>query len=438
MATFKLESFSPGVIGSTAANLFQKKLLNAVVAAPAHSVIDCTSYSGDITLTSTIQIKKPLTLLFGNVRLILSVGQSKHMFHILSPNVSIIGADRSTSSASLNAGTIFKMGVSGGGYHVYAANVANTGTTSASGLTLENIDFEGLKSIYTSVSNAVNYTYSGAGGILISEGNPGREGSSINNVSLKNIHVFNVKQHGILMYGAVASRLEKCRVTNVSGHGFYITGLSNSVHIDTCHASSTDLAGFCVDDSTHCSLTTCVAENCSLGYWLRKAKAITLNSCGADSSVVSNATLPYNLGISLLNSDSSTVIDDIGADNTGFFKGTNFMITFGEANSLISCHSKDPGNRPGMGTYAHRLTSHFTIAGDSKNNRIAAPFITGTSTVKYEFRLFDINEYLPFFNFLDYYVWSNQTSAPEPDDPSMASSQTLYNQSNSYLITFYD
>jgi hypothetical protein len=331
------------------------------------------------------------------------------------------------------------MNVSGAGYHVFAANVNNTGTASASGLVLENIDFEGLRSTYTSVSNVATYTSAGAGGILISEGNPEQPGSNVANISLKNIHVNSAKHHGIMIYGAITSRLEKCRVRNTGGHGYYITGSSTSVHLDTCYALSTNLAGFCLHGISYSVLTACAADNCSLGYWLRSTKGVTLTSCGAEASVINTNVLPYNLGITLWNSDGTTIISDIGSDNIGFFKGTNFLITGGEGNVLTACYSKDPGNRAGQTTYAHAKTSHFTVAGPARTNKISAPVIAGTAPVKYLFRFNDIGGDYPFFNFLDYYNNNVETTDPEPiDDPAMTPLRDLYNQNNTYLITFID
>jgi len=439
MATIKLETFGPGAFGSTASSLFQSKLLNAVNTAPAGTVIDCTSYTGTLTLTGTVTIKKPLTLLFGKVIINFSTGNGRHMFHIQSSNVEIIGLNRSTATASGDAGTLFRMNVSGAGYHIYAANTNTTGTASASGLVLENIDFEGLKSTYTSVSNVATYSYAGAGGILISEGNPDQSGSNIANISLKNIHVNSARHHGIMIYGAITSRLEKCRVRNTGGHAYYIAGSSTSVHFDTCYALSANLAGFCLHGSSYSVLTACAADNCSVGYWLRSAKATTITSCGAEASTINASTLPYNLGITLWNSSGITTINDIGSDNIGFFKGTNFLLTGGDGNILNACYSKDPGNRAGQTTYAHAKTSHFTVAGPARSNRISVPTIAGTSPVKYIFRYNDIGGDYPFFNFLDYYVYTVETTDAEPaNDPAMTPLQELYNQNNTYLITFID
>jgi hypothetical protein len=439
MATIKLETFGPGAYGSTSSSLFQAKLLNAVNTAPAGTVIDCTSYTGTLTLSSTVTIKKPLTLLFGKVTITFSTGNGKHMFHVLSSNVQIIGNSRSTATNSGDAGTVFKMPVSGAGYHVYAANTTSTGTVSASGLVLENIDFEGLRSTYTSVSNVATYTYAGSGGIVISEGNPEQSGSNVSNILLRNIHVNSAKHHGIMIFGAITSKLEKCRVRNTGGHGYYITGSSTSVHIDTCYALSTCLAGFCLHGISYSSLTTCAADNCAVGYWLRSTKGITLTSCGAEASIINASTLPYNLGITLWNSSGTTTINDIGSDNIGFFKGTSYLITGGEGNTLTSCYSKDPGNRATEDTYGHAKTSHFTIAGPARTNKISAPVVTGDSPLKYLFRVEDIGNDYPTFNFIEYLMYYVDTSDPEPaNDPAMTSVGDLFNKGNTYLITFID
>ncbi len=439
MATIKLETYGPGAYGSMSSSLFQAKLLNAVNTAPAGTVIDCTSYTGSQTLTSTVSIKKPLTLLFGKVTITFATGAGKHMFCVLSSNVQIIGTSRSTATASNDAGTVFKMPVSGSGYHVYAANTSTTGTVSPSGLVLENIDFEGIKSTYTSVNNVATYTYLGAGGIVVAEGNPGQSGSNVSNILLRNIHVNSAKHHGIMIYGAITSKLEKCRVRNTGGHGYYITGSSTSVHLDTCYALSTDLSGFCLHGTSYCALTACAADNCSLGYWLRSAKATSMNGCGAEASVIKSGILPYNLGTNLWSSAGNVSINDIGSDNVGFFKGTNYLITGGEGNTLTSCYSKDPGNRATEDTYGHAKTSHFTIAGPARTNKISAPVVTGDSPLKYLFRVEDIGDDYPTFNFIEYLMYYVDISNPEPaDDPAMTPVGDLFNKGNTYLITFID
>ena len=434
MATIKLETFGPGTYGSTSSSLFQSKLLNAVNTAPANSVIDCTSYTGLLTLTNTVVIKKPLTLLFGQVTISFSTGLGKHMFHVTSGNVQIIGVSRSTATGSNDAGTIFKMPVSGAGYHVYAANTSSTGTTSPSGLVLENIDFEGLKSTYTSVNNAATYTYAGSGGIFIAEGNPEQSGTNVANVLLKNIHVNSAKHHGITLFGAITSRLEKCRVRNTGGHGYFITGSSTSIHLDTCYALSTNLAGFCLDGAVYSSMTTCAADNCSVGYWLKGSKGITLSSCGSENAVINSATLPYSLGITLWSSVGTVTINDIGTDNINFFKGTSFLITGGESNSLISSYSKDPGNRSGQITYANARTSHVTLAGSATLTRLTTPLFAGTSPVKYKIRIVPIGSTYPTKNMVDIGTYTISTASTEPADISaMLPLFDIFNQNNTQL-----
>ena len=68
MATIKLETFSPspGVISST---LFEKKLRTALTSAPSGSTVDCTTYTGNVYITATIPITRPITHIFSHVPL---------------------------------------------------------------------------------------------------------------------------------------------------------------------------------------------------------------------------------------------------------------------------------------------------------------------------------------------------------------------------------
>ncbi len=394
MATLKLESFGTSP-GSTSPALFASKMQTAVTTAAAGTVIDCTSYTGTITLATAITITRSVSLVFGNLTLVQGK-LDQNLFNIFAPNVSITGVSRSTNSTANDGRTVFSMTISSvASYHIFCANTSTSSPSwaSYSGLTLENFDCIGLQSSYTaSPSGNPVYTVNGAGGILIAEGNPGQANTNVQNVLISNVMVNNVGKHGIMIYGGMTSKLEKCRVSGAGGHGFYITGGSTSVNLDTCYASGTKLAGFCLHDTTYSTLINCASDSNGLGYWMRNANSITMSSCGAEANQV-RTSIPNNLGITLPSQSGTITINDIGEDNVNFIKGTSYLFTGGSNITGTACYSKDPGNRAGQTTFLSKYTAH--IHGDYGTDKVNMDNFkrAGTSTTKYFYRLQDVNNF---------------------------------------------
>jgi len=440
MATYKLESFAGGVGNTTNILYFNAKLVTALNTIPNHSVLDCTNFSGTATISNTINIRKPITILLGSIKLNYTGPVNSHMIIIGSANVKIYGINRVTHTSATNGGTTLSMTVSSRGYHIYCANINNINAwASSGGLELKDLNLEGVKSVYTVSSGVATYTTVGSGGIVIAEGNPNQSGSNIPNIKLENLSITDTKHHGIMIYGAITSKLERCRVRNTAGHGYYITGSSTSMHLDTCYALSTNLAGFCLHDTNYSTLTSCAADNCKIGYWLRNTSSTTLNGCGAEAgTIAANDTIPNNLGISLINSVGSVSINDIGSDNVNFFKGTSYLITGGGSNCLNSCYSKDPGNIAGATTYTSSKTSHITFGGSTSLNRLNTPRFTGTSPLKYSIKFVTIGTDTPIRNLIDIENFTYDGSATEPTDTTFSPIATVFNQNNSTQFFTFD
>lgn len=422
MATFKLETFPPGTPGNTATNFFASKLQNAVTTAAMGTVIDCTSYTGTITLSNTITITRSVTLIFGNLT-ILFTGAGKNLFNVLAPNVKITGVSRSTNTDAVDGKTVFSMtNSSNGGYHIYCANNSSSGPSSNwksySGFTLENVDLLGVQSVYTSVGTVATYSLKGVGGILVAEGNPGQSNTNVQNVLISNVFINGTTAHGIMLYGAMVSKIEKCRVTKAGGHAYYIAGGSTSVSLDTCYALSSTLAGFCLHSTSYSSLNNCASDNCGLGYWLRSTSTTTLVGCGTEASII-KSVMPYNLGLTLPSSAGNVTINDIGSDNINYVKGTSYFISGGESNTLVNPYSKDPGNRAGETTYASKYTAHLVMYGGTNSNNVISPKFTGSSPVKYIIRLDDLSGNNPRNCNIQYAVGSfdptNPVESPDTD-----------------------
>jgi hypothetical protein len=416
MATLKLESFGTSP-GSTSPALFASKMQTAVTTAAAGTVIDCTSYTGTITLATAITITRSVSLVFGNLTLVQGK-LDQNLFNIFAPNVSITGVSRSTNSTANDGRTVFSMTISSvASYHIFCANTSTSSPSwaSYSGLTLQNFDCIGIQSSYTaSPSGNPVYTVNGAGGILIAEGNPGQANTNVQNVLISNVMVNNVGKHGIMIYGGMTSKLEKCRVSGAGGHGFYITGGSTSVNLDTCYASGTKLAGFCLHDTTYSTLINCASDSNGLGYWMRNANSITMSSCGAEANQV-RTSIPNNLGITLPSQSGTITINDIGSDNVNFIKGTSYLFTGGSNITGTACYSKDPGNRAGLSTFLSKYTAHIHgVAGTTKVNMDNFK-AAGTSTTKYLYRLEDVNN----FHIDDLVTQYDPTNPTESPDGSM-------------------
>lgn len=438
MATIKLETFAPGTPGNTSTALFASKLQNAVTTAASGTVIDCTSYTGIINLSNSITITRSVTLLFGNLRLNLNTA-GRNMFNVFAPNVSIIGVSRSTSSTAGDGKTVFAMAsTTSGAFHIYCANNQSSGTSSNwasySGLTVENLDLLGVQSTYTSSGGTVSYTTRGVGGIVVAEGNPGQTNTNVQNVLISNVFINGATAHGIMIYGGMTSKIQKCRVTNAGGHAYYIAGGSTSMSLDTCYALSSKLAGFCIHGSNYSTLNNCAADNCGVGYWLRSSGSISLVGCGAEASVVQGG-IPNNLGLTLPSSAGNITINDIGSDNVDYIAGTSYFLSGGESNTLVNPYSKDPGNRAGLTTYSSRYTAHLVMYGDTSFTSVISPKFTGTSPLKYMVRLEELASNAPIQNTIQaVYTSFDPTNPVETDDTDDLPVADILDQGSSNLF----
>jgi hypothetical protein len=386
-------------LSSVSGGTFTAKLQNACTSTlyPEGTVFDCSGFTSvsvpSQAITGTITITRAgITLLFSEGDFIMSTAGDANMFDIQAPNVTIIGVSRSAKdSVPTNGATRFVMNSPSTGYHVYTRPNLTTFASSDS-LTIMNCDFVGVKSIYTSSGGTVNYSTTGAGGIVLTEGNVDQPNSNLNNVMISEVLVSGAKQHGIMIYGGMASKLQNVRVRNAAGHGFYIAGSTTSTSLDACYASGNYLAGFCINNTTYSTLTSCASDSNGLGYWMRNANSVTLNSCGAEACEV-RSSIPNNLGITVKNSAGNVLINDIGSDNVNFIKGSSFLFTGGSNITGTSCYSKDPGNRAGQSTFVSKYTAHIHAEQDTEKVNMDNFLATGTSPTKYLYRLGNVSKF---------------------------------------------
>ncbi len=413
MATVQLSSV-PGT------NLTQK-LQNAAAnntMYPAGTVFDCTLYKGAQTLTSTVRIvRKGAKFIFGSINLSYTPS-SGNMFEIYAPNVTIEGVTRSTTEDSGTQGsTRFVMDIVNQGYHIITLPSSNVSWASSNSLTIKNCQFLGKASEYTSSGGTAVYSIVGAGGIMITEGDPEVSGN-ISNVILDNVLVHSARYHGITIFGGITSSITNCRVSNAAGHGFYITGSTTSTKLDTCFASGNTLAGFCLQDTTYSTLINCASDSNGLGYWLRNSSNCTLVSPGAEQNLV-RSSIPNQLGVTLPNSAGTITLNDVGSDYTSIIKGTSYLLTNSDYNTITSPYSKDPSASSGETVWSSKYTAHIYIAGSSSYNYIISPQLAGDSPSKYLYRIDDLAGSGPFANTIVAQITSydptNPTESPNGD-----------------------
>mgnify|MGYP000035188446 FL=1 len=415
---------------------FQSRLATAASTVADGTVVDCTFYTGTQTINKTIVVSKSATFVFGNSIINGTLPANNHMFHIVVPNVRFqgdyeVGIQNLTATTSTNTSTKpkFVMTEKGSGYHFYCSHTAKTGTTynwaSASGFSLHNLELTGITSQYTldSSGNPV-YSIPGAGGVFITEGNPGISGSNIANVRLTDLTIDRTRFNGILLYGAIASTIANTSVNAATGHGIFISGSSTSVEIDTCKVTNSGFAGIIHQNSTYSSVRSCISEQNGLGYWLRSSNNITLEACGAEKGFV-KPTAPSSFGIILYNSTGSITLSEVGGDHVNYIKGTSYFTSGGSYNTYESCYSKNPGNV--TTSYLDKRTTHFGFLGTTEKCKVIAPGIFNSGVVKYNYRIESLGASAPSDLFINapvsFYDPSNPTESP--DNPTQQTATVL-------------
>jgi hypothetical protein len=348
-------------------------------------------------------------------------GIRDHMFWIQSDNVTIEGTGRSSKKdtvSSTYANTQFHMilpnnATQHGGYHISNENITpDTVTEAYNVITLKGFDCIGVEQNYNdsgpgntivpvpwpSTSPNFGLPGYGAGGICIVEGNPfvSGGGNAVNQVYIENIFVWQTRDHGILLLGAILAQIINCRVSNAAGHGFYLGGTcvdnvspftlggSTSTYFVNCYASSGKLAGFCAHSASYSQFQNCAAEFFGMGYFLRSAFNVSLFGCGAEQNDSSD-NIPVDMGITFKSYDGTSVVDktlnDIGTDFRTRYKGTSLYIGGGRNLYIPNFFSTEPGNRTSYSTPSSQHTTHVTIFQAARAVYIVNPRMTGTSPV---------------------------------------------------------
>ena len=354
---------------------FGATLQSAITSVATGSIIDCTTYTGSQSITSSIIIDKPLTIRLGNSDINVNFDSSDlntHLFNITNTsNVIIEGLGRSPKASTQPSPTVITMTNNGAGYHIFG--------TGSNSITIKNLDLIGNKSDDYNLST-------GVGGVCFIEPNPGvsQAGNTVNNITLSNLFVNGTRDHGIYFVGSIMSDVSNCRISNAGGHGFFTTEGSTSTKFTNCYASSGNLAGFCIHNTSYSTLENCAAESFGVGYWIRSSFNVSLIGCGAESNT-SPATLPNSdLGITF----GSYTVDDWSTDYTDYVVGTSYLLTGGKNIVLNNLYSKDPGRNQ-----IFNNTSHYTIASANSGSILLSPrcMIVDSQPLNYDILIKDIS-----------------------------------------------
>ena len=335
-------------------NDFQTALTNALASIPAEStdatIIDCTYFHGEHIITSGFVINNPVKLMFGGINVIYNNPGDSNFFTINSNDVSIIGINRNTDKNSVSTGaTTFTMTGTENNDNLNGYHIKSTGH--------KNILIQGLtlKGVRTSMGHQYldpGYPLDGVGGIYIEKENPAETSGGItcNNTRIENVLIAGSKAHGIYIDTPILSTIKNVRVSDCGGHGIFLNG-GTSTMLENVYASSANMAGFCIYGSTYIQLNNCVAENAGVGFWLRSAREITLQSPGVEETKTYGAqpwrnTSNGKVGLGLRTSGVSdgqavdVFISDVSNSQGGYFIGYGILITGGQGINIFTPYIK--------------------------------------------------------------------------------------------------
>ena len=333
---------------------FQTALTAALAAIPEGTedatIIDCTYFKGQHTVTSGFTINNPVKLIFGGIDVTYNNPGDSNFFTINSNDVSIIGINRNTDKNSVSTGaTTFIMTGSENndnlnGYHIKSKGYKNI---LIQGLT--------LKGVRTSMGHQYldpNYPLDGVGGIYIEKENPATTSGGItcNNTRIENVLIAGSKAHGIYIDTPILSTIKNVRVSDCGGHGIFLNA-GTSTMLENVYSSSANMAGFCIYGSTYVQLNNCVAENSGIGFWLRSAREVTLQSPGVEETKTYGAqpwrnTSNGKVGLGLKTSGvvdgqaADVFISDVGNSQGGYFIGYGILITGGQGINIFTPYIK--------------------------------------------------------------------------------------------------
>lgn len=312
------------------------------------AIIDCTYFKGIHTITNGFIVDKPVTILFGDIDVTLDNPNGSNFFTFNCNNISIEGINRNTDKNSIEAGaTIFRMinaDTTLEGYHIKSKGNKN--------LSLKNLTLVGVQTTLGRQYNNESYPLNGSGGVYMEKADPSSTfgGNTCNNVRMENLLISGTKAHGIYIDTPILSTIKNVRLSDIGGHGVFINA-GTSLAFENVYMASANMAGFCIYGATYVSLNNCVAENCSIGFWLRSSFNVTMMSPGVEETFTAGTnpwrnsqpiTKAYGFNLSTTAPNGEVVhITDVNSDASGYFIGYGILITGGRNINVFSPYIKD-------------------------------------------------------------------------------------------------
>lgn len=422
---------------------FDTALRNAITNANPGDVLDFTGWTGTHYINSdngTVNIAKPLTLLFGNITIkFKSKGRTSHMFYITSSSVRIIGYGRSSNVNDLSGATKLVMeianGYTNGGYHIKS--------WSASALHFESFDLLGVRSNY----NENEGTFTGAGGIFLEKPDPDTtaSGNNINNLVINNLYIQGTVAHGIYVDTPIISRITNVRVSQAGKHGIYIRG-GTSIVMDAVYVSSAHLAGICLQGVSYSSIVASASENAGVGYWLRSCSAVTLFGSGAENCLnkgSGDSIFGSGYNNSRILNYNGNIIDDCSADYRDIFRGTSYVISGGR-NILLNGPYSINASLIGEAGTTSTLSAHFRIMGNARYIQILSPRCSmssgNTFAGRFDVRIEAVGADAPIDCTIDFNPYEDGSVVPQAGKPYVTEYNTaddacpVYNVGKNTLI----
>lgn len=416
---------------------FDTALRNAITNANPGDVLDFTGWTGTHYINSdngTVNIAKPLTLLFGNITIkFKSKGRTSHMFYITSSSVRIIGYGRSSNVDDLSGATKLVMeianGYTNGGYHIKS--------WSASALHFESFDLLGVRSNY----NENEGTFTGAGGIFLEKPNPDitASGNNINNLIINNLYIQGTVAHGIYVNTPIISRITNVRVSQAGKHGIYIRG-GTSIVMDAVYVSSAHLAGICLQEVSYSSIVASASENAGVGYWLRSCSAVTLFGSGAENCLnkgSGDSIFGSGYNNSRILNYNGNIIDDCSADYRDIFRGTSYVISGGR-NILLNGPYSINASLIGEAGTTSTLSAHFRIMGNARYIQILSPRCSmssgNTFAGRFDVRIEAVGADAPRDCTIDFNPYEDGSVVPQAGKPYVTEFNTSYDACPIYNI----
>ena len=359
-----------------------------LIDSPKSTVIDCTDFTGSISITSTITITKPCTILFGNARI---TSSAANFFDIQSDNVAIIGAGRHTDRTVVNSkdnATVFAMTGTGAtltndsdkGYHIYSKGNKN--------LRFEYFTLLGVRTTLGKQCGNASYPINGCGGIHIDKANPIETGSgnTCNNIIINQVLIDGTKVHGIYISTPILTKISNVRLSQVAGHGIFLNG-GTSVSLDNVYVASANLAGFCILGVTYCTLLNTVAEYVGIGYLIRGSFNVSIFSPGVEQTMNQTnnpwsdsqpITGKYGFNVQVTGtsggSAATAIIPDVTGDFYNQFCGIPYYIQGGRNITLYTPYSTGicaTNNYKGNASpAAPSRTCQLKIIGNARNVKV--------------------------------------------------------------------